>query len=126
MAYALFKNVLARKWVRVIFIWVTLLLREFVNLCRLHFLPRAEIQQYVYAKLKRCFQKGLFEMRVFMVSFFGKQPELFHCDFFSSFLSVFSGKDPNDFVFSYSHTWVIWEVYYALLDLRFKSLAAEH
>ena len=61
-----------------------------------------------------------------MVSFFGKQPELFHCDFFLSFLSVFSGKDPNDFVFLYSHTWVIWDVYYALIGLRFKSLAAEH
>lgn len=67
-----------------------------------------------------------------MLSFFGKQPELFHCEFLSSFLSVFSEKDPNDFLFSYSHTWVVGEVFYALIGilkhkvLRFKILAAEH
>lgn len=38
-------------------------------------------------------------MRIFMVSFFGKQSGLLHCDFPYSFHSVFTGKDPNDFVF---------------------------
>lgn len=60
-----------------------------------------------------------------MGSFFGEQPELLHCDFLYSFPSVFSGKDPNDFVFSYSHSWVTCEVYYALIGLGFKILEAE-
>lgn len=65
-------------------------------------------------------------MRVFMVSFFGQQAELLHCDFLYCFSSVFSGKDPNDYVFLCSYAWVTCEVFYALIELRFKILEEKH
>lgn len=126
MAYILFQKVLAKRWVG-LSLFSDIFLKIICEFMQIEFpLYSRGMTALSTPNWRDIPQKGHWKWEYLWCLSLGNSQNHSTVTSFTLLLVFLVEKTQMIFVFSYSHTWITCEVYYASIGLRFKIVAGEH